>query len=119
MIAIAAETILATPTLCEGDGQRRRPADGLGSIAGHILPVLRPQLTGLIAHHVDDLIDNPSTPNDRREGVVLGRRGANHEETPRPKDSTHQAFRQGLRRVGRRPKGQLPTRKKNVWTRAL
>jgi hypothetical protein len=45
----------------DGDG------DGLGSIAGHILPVLRPQLTGLIAHHVDDLIDNPSTPNDRRE----------------------------------------------------
>jgi hypothetical protein len=36
-------------------------------IAGGILPVLRPHLSGLIARQIDDLIEHPEKPNGKRE----------------------------------------------------
>lgn len=43
--------------------------EGLGTVARCILPRLRPQLSGLIARHVDDLIEHPSKLNGEREFV--------------------------------------------------
>lgn len=43
--------------------------EGLGTVARCILPRLRPQLSGLIARHVDDLIEHPLKLNGEREFV--------------------------------------------------
>ena len=40
--------------------------DEIGLFARNILPLIRPHLSGLIAQHIDDLIDHPDTPNHQR-----------------------------------------------------
>jgi len=41
--------------------------DDLGTIASGVLPLLRPHLSGMIAQHIDDLIEHPAKPLCERE----------------------------------------------------
>jgi hypothetical protein len=63
----AAAMFMISMTWEGGNNSTLEDAEGLSNVAPHVLPLLRPQLTGLIGSHVDDLIDNPSKSNFDRE----------------------------------------------------